>query len=344
MKKLRVVALMHEDLVPPRDLEDLSYDQIKTFKTEYDILWALEELGHEAVALGVHSDLAPIRDCLAEFKPHITFNVLEEFHGVALYGGLVMGYLELLRATYSGCNPRGLMLAHDKILTKKILSYHHIPVPRFAVFPIGSRVRRPKRLEFPLFVKSTVEDASLGISQASVVHSDDKLAERVAFMHETFGTEVLAEQYIEGRELYVGVIGNDRLKVLPIWEMTFSNWSEGSPRIATERVKWDPKYQDRKGIATGPAELSDSARREVERIAKLSYRALGLTGYARLDLRLAEDGTAYVIEVNANPDLASDEDFARSAENAQMEYPALIQRILQLGLRYHPLWKTAEEE
>jgi len=344
MKKLRVMVLMHEELVPPEDAADLPPEQTQEFKTERDVLWALDRLGHERLALGVHSDLAVIRQALQDFRPHITFNVLEEFHGVSLYGGLVIGHLELLRAAYTGCNPRGLMLAHDKILTKKILAYHRIPTPRFALFPLGARVRRPQRLAFPLIVKSSVEDASLGIAQASVVHNDEKLAERVAFMHETYGTDVMAEEFIEGRELYVGVLGNERLQLLPVWEMTFANWEEGQPRIATARVKWDLEYQKKKGIDTAAAKnLPEGVARAIERNAKLAYRALGLSGYARFDMRLAPDGTLHVIEVNANPDLARDEDFALSAAADGLAYPELVARILSLGLAYRPLWKAVEE-
>jgi D-alanine-D-alanine ligase len=345
MRKLRVMVLMHEELVPPDDVADLSEAEVRDFKTERDVLWALGELGHERLKLGVRSDLAVIRQALQDFKPDITFNVLEEFHGVSLYGGLVIGHLELLRAAYTGCNPRGLMLAHDKILTKKILAYHRIRTPRFALFPVGVKVRRPQRLAFPLMVKSSVEDASLGIAQASVVTSDEKLVERVAFMHEAFGTDVMAEEFIEGRELYVGVLGNTRLQLLPVWEMTFARWEEGQPRIATARVKWDLEYQKKKGIDTGPAQdLPEGLERAIARTAKLAYRALGLSGYARLDMRLAPDGTLHVIEINANPDLARDEDFAASAAAAGLTYPELVARILSLGLAYRPLWKAAEED
>jgi D-alanine-D-alanine ligase len=314
------------------------------FRTEYDVLRALGKLGHEARALGVHDDLSTLRDALSDFSPHLTFNVLEEFHGVTMYGQAVISYLELLRSAYTGCNPHGLMLAHDKLLTKKILAYHRLPTPRAAVFPLGRRVHVPKRLSYPLIVKSTFEDASLGISQASVVHDEEKLAERVCFMHERFGTDALAEEFIEGRELYVGLIGNRRAQTLPIWELKFNKWTEGAPRIATEKVKWDHKYQREHDIRTEAADgLPPGVERRILAIAKQVWKVLGLSGYARLDLRLTEDGRVYVIEANANPDLARDEDFAQSAEAAGITYPQLIERILQLGLSWRPKWKEAED-
>ena len=218
MKPLRVLALMHENLVPPDAAGDADL-AAAPWKTEFDVVSTLRELGHEVRALGVRSDLRVVREAIEEWQPHIAFNLLEEFDGVATYDQNVVAYLELLRVPYTGCNPRGLMLSRDKALSKKVLTYHRIPCPDFAVFAMGRAVRRPRRLSFPLIVKSLTEDASLGIAQASVVESDEKLRERVAFVHESVGTSAIVERYIEGRELYVSVVGNRRLHVFPIWEL-----------------------------------------------------------------------------------------------------------------------------
>jgi transcription antitermination factor NusA-like protein len=164
--------------------------------------------------LGVQYDVNPIREAVAAFQPDVAFNLLEEFHGLALLDHGVVSYLELLRLRYTGCNARGLMIARGKALSKKLLAYHRIRVPAFAVFPRGRAVRRPEKLGFPLIVKSLVEHASLGIALASVVDDDARLAERVGFVHERIGTDAIAEQFVEGREVYVGVIGNDRIQVL----------------------------------------------------------------------------------------------------------------------------------
>ncbi|MCC7011217.1 MAG: ATP-grasp domain-containing protein [Planctomycetes bacterium] len=343
MRKLRVLVLMHQDLIPPADRSARQGPAIVPWRTEHDIMSALESLGHEVRPIGVHDDLQVLRAALEEWNPHVTFNVLEEFHGVALYGQAVISFLELMRRAYTGCNPRGLMLAHDKLLTKKILSWHRIRTPRCATFPIAAQPRRPRRIGYPLLVKSAVEDASLGISQASIVHSDEKLLERVHYMHTTFGTDVLAEEYIEGRELYVGVLGNSKLEALPIWEMTFNDWPEDQPRIATERVKWSAAYQKRRGIRTGLAQdLAPELTRTIQRTCKQVYRALSLSGYARIDLRLDAQGRVWVIEANANPDLARDEDFAESALPAGLAYPQLVQRIVNLALAWRPAWKQLE--
>lgn len=343
MRKLRVLVLMHEDLIPPEDTSTRDGPTIVPWRTEHDILAALKELGHDTQVVGVHDDLQVLRDALDSYKPHVTFNVLEEFHGVSLYGQAVISFVELLRCAYSGCNPRGLMIAHDKLLTKKILTWHRIRTPRGIVVPVGQKPRKLGRLAYPLLVKSVVEDASLGIAQASVVSNDEKMRDRVEFMHSQYGVDALVEEYVDGRELYVGLIGNARVEALPIWEMTFNDWPEDAPRIATQRVKWSAAYQRRHDIRTGPAEdLTPEAQREIARVCRGVYRALGLSGYARIDLRLAPDGRVSVIEANANPDLARDEDFAESARASGLEYPALIQKILNLALAWRPLWKAAD--
>jgi len=341
MKKRRVLVLMHEDLVPPESIEGLSDEEMAAWKTEYDVVTGLHNLGHEVRPLGVSTDLGVIRDAIVDWKPHIAFNLLEEFHGVSVYDQHVVSFLELMQLSYTGCNPRGLMLAHDKALSKKILSYHRVPVPDFVVFPMNKSIKRARRLRFPLLVKSATEEASLGISQASIVHNDEKLKERVEFVHEQLKTDALVEEYIEGRELYMGVLGNRRLETLPPWEMLFTNMPEGVAHIATARVKWDTKYQARHGITTAPAKhLPTGLADRLPHVCKRIYRMLGLSGYARLDFRLSEDGKLYVLEANPNPNLAYGEDFAESAERAGIPYEQLLQRILNLGFRYQAQWQT----
>jgi D-alanine-D-alanine ligase len=293
----------------------------------------LRTAGHEVRPLGVEDELKPIRDEIESWKPDVVFNLLEQFHGEAVYDQNVASYLELLRVPYTGCNPRGLVLARGKDLSKKLLIYHRIPLPAFAVFPPRRKIRRPPRLGLPLIVKSLSEDASYGISQASVVDSDEKLAERVTFIHERIGTAAIAEQYIEGRELYVGVLGNERLRVLPIWELEFGSLPQGARAIATEKAKHDLEYQQRHDIVVGPAkDLSPQLVASIERAAKRIYRTLELDGYARIDFRLSADGIPYYIEANPNPEIAKVEEFASAALHAGIEYPDLIQRIVALGI------------
>jgi D-alanine-D-alanine ligase len=344
MRRLRVLVLTHEDLIPPDTLKGLSERDAQAVKKEYDVASGLRELGHEVQIVGVSHDLLPIRQHVEGFKPHVVFHLLMEFQDIAVYQSHVASYLELLRVPYAGCNPRGLLLARDKALSKKIFRYYRIPAPAFHVFRLGRPIRVPKDLTFPRIVKSVDEEASLGIAQASIVRDEEKLRERVDFVHRRLGSDAIAEQYIQGRELTVSVIGNERLQTFPVWELYFDNLPPGSNPIATERAKWDRDYQLRAGIATGPAEdLPDGLAAHVAHLAKRSYRALHLSGYARMDLRLSEDGRAYVIEANPNPDLRREEDFAASAAAAGLEYPQLLQRILNLGLRHRSPWKALEE-
>jgi D-alanine-D-alanine ligase len=334
MKRLRVLVLLHPDLMPPDSAEGFSEVQINVWKTEYDIITTLRTAGHEVRPLGVQDELKPIRDEMEGWKPHVVFTLLEQFHGEVMYDQNVASYLELMRIPYTGCNPRGLMLARGKDLSKTLVHYHRVPTPAFAVFPMRRKVRRPARLALPLIVKSLSEDASHGISQASVVDTDEKLVERVAFIHERIRTAAIVEQYIEGRELYVGVLGNDRLRVLPVWELTFGNMAEGAWRIATEKVKHDPNYQERRGILHGPAkDLAPELCARIQRTAKRIYRTLELDGYARIDFRLSADGVLYFLEANPNPEIAESQEFATAALHDGITYPDLLQRILTLGIR-----------
>lgn len=333
-KKLRVVVLMHPSLVPPENVEDLTENERYELKTEYDVVATLRELGHEVKPLGVADELGPIRRSIEEWHPDIVFNLLEEFHGRQEFDHHVVSFLELMQVAYTGCHPRGLMLARDKALSKKLLAYHHLTVPKFAVFPRGQRVHRPKGLEFPLIVKSQVHEASLGISQASIVDSDEKLRERVAFIHQRHGSDAIAEQYVDGREFYVGIIGNRRLEVLPIWELLFENMPPGAVPIATAHVKHNPEYQERRGIFQQHADdLDESLRAHIVKTTKNIARILDLDGYNRIDYRYAPDGKLHFLEANPNPDIAKSEEFASAAEEAGMNYQRLIQRIVDLGLQ-----------
>jgi len=306
------------------------------WKMEYDVIETLREMGHEVRVLGVHDDLAGIRPAAGFFEPHIVFNLMEAFAGITTFDQNVVSYLELLRLRYSGCNPRGLIFARDKALSKKLLAYHRIPVPDFSVVRYGRRPALHKKMHFPLIVKSLFFEASAGISQASVVEDEDQLARRVQFIHESLGTAAIVEQFIDGRELYVGVLGNERLDVLPVWEMSFAQMPGNRWRIATERVKWNTQYQKKNGIMTNAARLDAAAIDHIQRIAKRAYRALDLNGYARIDLRMDDEGRAYVLEANPNPNLAYGEDFAESAEVNGVSYEKLLERIITLGLRWEP--------
>ena len=333
-RKLRIVMAVHEDLVPPESLEGIDPKQVHRYQTEYDVREGLRKLGHEVTLLGVYDELAPVRKMVREVKPHLVFNLLEAWRGESVYDQHFVAYLEMIRQPYSGCNPRGLTLGRDKALSKKILHYHRIRVPQFAVFPRRRKFRMRARLKYPLIVKSLVEEGSYGISEASVVHNEQKLRERIEFVHDKIETDAIVEQYVDGRELYSSVIGNEQLIVFPTWELSIDNLRADAPLVATRKVKWDLDYQDRRGVFVGPAEgLSDDLIDEIRRTSKRIYKALSLSGYARIDFRLDSRGRLYFLEANPNPDIKRDEEFGSAALQYGIDYPTLLQKIVSLGIR-----------
>jgi D-alanine-D-alanine ligase len=342
MKKLRVLVLVHETLVPPDSTQGYTEQQIDEWRTEYDVTQCLRAMGHDVKVLGLGDNLSDLRAAITDWKPELAFNLLEEFQGIVTYDQYVVAFLELMRLPYTGCNPRGMMISRDKVLSKQILAYHRIATARFALLPRKRTFHAPRRLKFPLFVKSATEDASLGISQASIVHDVPHLKERVEFIHEQTNSDALVEEYIEGRELYIGVLGNERLTTFPVWELSFGTLPDVMAGIATRKVKWDRKYQQKHGIGTGPAlDLPEGMPQRVAKAARRIYRALSLSGYARIDMRLTPDGGLYVLEANANPNLAQTEDFATSALAAGVGYDKALERILQFGLGYDAAWREA---
>lgn len=323
---------MHRDLVPKHGAKRSELDPDKCpWITELDVITALKRLGHEVLPLGIYGDLKPIRDAIEEFKPHATFNLLEEFDGEALFDQNVVSYLELLRQPYTGSNPRGLILARDKALTKKILNYHRIKTPRFAEFPLWAATKVPKDLPYPCIVKCQMEEASLGIARSSIVRNKDKLIERVKWIHAKLGYHAIAEEFIEGRELYVGVYGHQRLSTLPVWEVVFDKVHEPGKEIYTRMAKWNPDYRARKGIRSGAANLNPSLEKKVIEVCKRAYRALHLSGYARIDLRVTEAGDVYVIEANPNPNIGRDDEFAESAVHKGIKYDQLVEKMVALA-------------
>jgi len=340
MAKQRILVLVHETLVPPDSLEGVREQDAAEFRTEYDVISCLRASGHDVRPIGIGDSLTELRATIQDWQPQVCFNLLEEFGGIVTYDQHVVAYLELLRQSYTGCNPRGMMLSRDKVLSKQILSYHRIPTPQFAVFRRGAAIRISARLRYPLFVKSATEDASLGISQASVVEDAARLSERIAFIHEHTMTDALVEEYIEGREMYVGVLGNERIRTLTPWEFIFGELKAGRAAIATRKAKWDRAYQARHGITSDKAvDLPPGLPERLDRFARRVYRALHMTGYARIDFRVRADGTPFVLEANANPNLEQAEDFADAALHDGIRYPELLKRIISLGRAYRAEWK-----
>ena len=331
----RVLVLCHDTLVPPRGARGYSPKAPPEWRTEFDVARTLRALGHRVEIAGVQHDVEELLAAVRAFRPDIAFNLLVEFHSDPGLDQHVASLLELLRLPYTGCNPRGLTLARDKALSKQVLAAHGVDVPRFQVFGRGARVRRRTELAFPLIVKSRTEEASLGLARASLVTSERALRERVAFVHERLATDAIAEEYLDGRELYSAVLGGARPRVLPTWEMVFKRLPAGHPPIATRAVKFSPAVQRRLGVVNRAARLAPALERRVAGLARASWHALGLSGYARIDLRLTKEGRLAVLEANPNPELARGEDLADAARAAGVEYPALIRELLRIATR-HP--------
>ncbi len=332
----RILMLCHSHLTPVGRLADFSSTEQAYRKTEFHVRDALTAAGHEVRVVPLETDLGVISKAAADFHPSAVFNMVEAFRDFRSFDQHVVSYLECLGLAYTGCNPRGMTIARDKLLTKQVLSYHRIPVPTCKLFGIDAPVRPPVRLPYPLLVKSATDDGSTGISMASVVHTRDELIQRVKFIHQTVSTDALAEQFVEGRELYVGVLGDRRLKTLPAWELYLDGLPRGMPRIATERLKRNPEYQQRYNVRSGPADLPANIAGQLSRISRRVYRLLGLSGYARLDFRMTPTGQIFLIEANPNPQIAADEDFAASAAHAGMGYEQLLGRIVRLAQAYRP--------
>ncbi|MEZ6242993.1 MAG: ATP-grasp domain-containing protein [Phycisphaerales bacterium] len=334
MRSRRVLVMTRRDLVPPETLEGLTPQEIERIKTDYDVVFELRELGHEVEVVGLEGELEPLTEALARFRPHVVFNLLEEFARSQAKMAYCLGYLELVGQAYTGCNPAGMLFSTSKSLQRRLLRRARVRTPEYAIFRLGRAVKRPGRLQFPLIVKSATAHGSVGISRASIVEDDESLAERVGFVHERIGTDAIAESYIEGREVYVSILGNHRLRVMPVMEMRFKNLAEGAPRIATEKVKRSPTYQKATGLDIVEARLDEEVERRLISQCKRAYRALGQTGYARMDVRVREDGRAYLIESNPNPQLSQDDEFALATRAAGMSYAEVIGRIVSLGVRW----------
>ena len=332
-RPLKVLALF--DAIAPTTLDHDLSAELKTddWKTEANVLAGLAELNVAAEHLAIFDDLDLLTQKLERFEPDVIFNLADQFKNNRAFDQNIVSFLEMHGLPFTGCGSTGLTLCKHKAISKKILGYHRIRVPEFTVIARGRRGVRPRRLKFPILVKPLKEEASYGISQASFVETDEQFKERVQFIHDNHGNDAIAEEYVEGRELYVSLLGNRRLQVLPIRELVFQEVPPDEPKIATYKAKWDEDYRKRWGLQNRFAENLDPAvARDIAQTCKRIYRLLTIDGYARIDLRLTPNNELYFIEANPNPILAADEDFAQSALKAGLAYPRLIEQIIRLGL------------
>ena len=291
----------------------------------------LRRLGHRVSVLGVHGDVKRLIAGLSRRKPELVFNMMEMF-GDNVFGDIpVTGLLDLLGLRYTGSGPGELYLSQDKGLTKKLLAFEDILYPRFAVFSRQAAFETGGNLRMPLFVKPLRSDASLGIGGKSLVHDAVALMERVAAIHKELEDSALAEEYIDGREFYVGVLGNGQPKALPPIEVDFTGFPEGVPKVMDSKAKWDERSKEYKGTKSVLANLPDELRARLQKVAVDAYRALRVRDYGRVDLRLTDTGEIYVLEVNASCYLEKSSEFAMAAAASGLDYPRLIERIVNLA-------------
>lgn len=293
---------------------------------------ALRRNGHEPTIVHVHADLNAFLAELQEQRFDLVFNLLEQFGEGNL--GLIeaTGIFELLSIPYTGSGPGELYLQQDKALTKKLLAFENIQTPDFAVFTPEADFETGGKLHMPLFVKPLRMDSSLGIEGSkSLVRKTTELLERVQQIQQEFGDGALCEQYIEGREFYVGVLGNSEAVALPPVEMDFTKMPAGMPHVMDANAKFNEESVEFKSTKPVVADVPDELRARLQQVALTSYRALRIRDYGRVDLRLSETGEIYVIEVNANCYLEQNSEFAMAAKAAGIEFDQMIQRIVELA-------------
>jgi D-alanine-D-alanine ligase len=304
--------------------------------TEADVLRCLKRLGHDVETLAVFDNVTAIVDKLKSYAPDVVFNLSESFYHDRSHEPNIPALLELMNVKYTGSGPDALLLCKDKALAKKVLAYHRVRSPHFLVSHRGHPLRRLRRFTFPAFVKPVCEESSDGISRASFARDEGEALERARFIHQKFSCDALIEEYIEGRELYVSVLGNHRLRVFPPREIFFDQVPDDVPKFATYHAKWNGNYRKRWGIKNGAAkELPEGTIEDLADLGRKVYRLLKIRGFGRVDVRLTPKGEVFVIEANPNPSLAEDEDFARSASDAGVAYDALIQEILDSAFARH---------
>jgi D-alanine-D-alanine ligase len=307
-------------------------------KTEADLFEVLVRLGHEPHAIGVYDDVGPLFERVRALQPDVVLNTCESFLSDRAHEPNIPALLELLRVRYTGAGPDALILCKDKALAKKLLTFHSVKVADFLVSPRERPLRALHKLAFPVFVKPVNEESSDGISKASLAKTEAEAVERARFVHEQFACDALIEEYVDGRELTIGVLGNARLTVLPPQELFFGDAQAGedpsAPRFLTAKAKWDDKYRAKWGIRNGPAaELPQGIEDQLAKIARRVYRILHIRGLGRIDVRLTAKGEIVVMEANPNPSLGKGDDFAMAAARCGIEYDELVKQVLANAVR-----------
>ena len=343
---MRILVLfdVHRPIGPDETFSVKSLRTEEEKPTEADVLACLRKLGHEVETLAVFDDVRVVLAKTDAFKPDVVFNLCETFFSDRAHEPNIPALLELMKVPYTGAGPDALMLCKDKALAKKLLAYHRIRVSRFVVSSRERPLKKLGRFSYPAFVKPIGEESSDGIARASLAKNEEEAIERARFLHERFESDALIEEYVDGRELYLGVLGNRRLTVFPPREIFFGDAAppqdgkpvdDDAPRFATAKAKWDDAYRKKWKIRNGPAgTLPQGMERKLGELARKVCRVLHIRGLGRIDVRLTHDGEVVVIEANPNPSLAKEDDFAQAAMQVGIGYEALVQKILENALKW----------
>ncbi len=335
--KILVLFDVHRTVAPDETFSVRSLRREEEKPTEADVLACLRKLEHEVETLAVFDDVKVVFERIDAFKPDVVFNLCETFFSDRAHEPNIPALLDLMKVPYTGAGPDALMLCKDKALAKKLLAYHKVRVARFVVSSRERPLKRLGKFAYPAFVKPIGEESSDGIAKASLAKNENEAIERARFLHDRFESDALIEEYVDGRELYVGVLGNKRLTVFPPREIFFGEppAGEDAPRFATAKAKWDDGYRKKWKIRNGPAgPLPPGVERKLADVARKVYRILHIRGLGRLDVRLTAEGEIVVIEANPNPSLAKEDDFAQSAAQVGITYEALIQKLLENAIRW----------
>lgn len=331
MKTLKIVLLfdLSVNLEPEKYVD---YWNTPDWKTERDVKSTLIKLGHEVIPFGIYDDIEPFIKLVKEAKPDLVFNMSEAFSGKRNFEPNLTALMELVGVPFTGAGPLSLQLCKDKALTKIILGYHDIKTPRFIVFKKNKPIGSLKNFPYPAFIKPLQLESSEGISQVSYAENEKDVLNRVKFIHERLGVDAIVEEFIDGKEIYVSILGNEKLSVFPPRELYFKQVPESEPKFATYKSKWDQEYRKRWGIDSGwVSDLSESTEKKLYDVCKKVYRLLNIQGFGRIDLRVKDD-EIYFIEANPNPSIAKKEDYALSAHKAGVQYEELIAKIVSLSL------------
>lgn len=331
MKSLKILLLFDLSFkIDPKNYNH--YWNTPDWKTEKDVKNALLKLGHQVLPFGIHDDIEPFIKIVKDQKPDLVFNMSEAFSGQRNFEPNLTALMQLVGVPFTGAGPMSLQLCKDKGLTKIILDYHEIKTPQFVIAKKGRAITSLKNFSFPAFIKPLQLESSEGISQSSFVTNEKDAFARVKFIHDSLNTDAIIEEFIDGREVYVSILGNEKLQVFPPRELFFKEIPDHEPKFATYRSKWDQTYRKKWGIDTDWAkDFSEPMQKKLNDVCKKIYRLLEIQGFGRIDLRIRQDDI-YFIEANPNPSIAKKEDYALSASKAGVKYEDLIAKIVSLSL------------